>query len=75
MFCIAWRHCFGLGSLKKPFDSLRNQFGRIGGRLDKMKFYLKTSEQMYDIEPGRTIKSFLGNVVLASRLIGPIFLL
>ena len=41
--------------------------------MDKMKFYLKTSEKMYGIESGCTVKSFLGNVVLASHLIAPIF--
>jgi hypothetical protein len=39
----------------------------------KMRFYLKTSERMYGLKPGRMVKSFPGNVILDNLAITPIF--
>jgi hypothetical protein len=42
--------------------------------MDKMRFHLKPSRWMYDIEPKHTVKSIPGNTILASRPIAPAFM-
>jgi hypothetical protein len=42
--------------------------------MGKMRFHLKPFEQTYGLEHGRTIKSILGNAILASCLIAHIFM-
>jgi hypothetical protein len=43
--------------------------------MDKMRFYLKSSEQTYFLELEHTVRSSPGNVILVRRLITPVFLL
>jgi hypothetical protein len=69
VFYIVWRRCFDFGSLTKPFDSLRNRFEKIGGQVDKMRFYLKTLERTYGLKLRLIVKSFPRNVILASHMV------
>jgi hypothetical protein len=63
-----------LGELKEPLDSLRISFWRIGGRVGKMRFSLKTSQRTYGLEPGRMVLSVQGDFILTNRPIAHIFL-
>jgi hypothetical protein len=73
VFPYAWKFYFELGSLRKPFGSLRNQFGRIGERMDKTRFYLKSSEDRGTL--GRMVKSILVNAISTNRPIAAIFMI
>jgi hypothetical protein len=74
VFSYAWKFYFE-GSLRKPFGSLRNQFGRIGERMNKTRFYLKSSEQTHGLELGRMVKSIPGNAISTNRPRAPIFMI
>jgi hypothetical protein len=55
MIAFVWRFHFELGDL-------RTWFWRIGGRVEKMKFSLKTSKWMYGLDTGCMVRSITVDV-------------